>query len=336
MKSSLKLGSLVLKSNIILAPLESVSDVGFRQLCHQQGAALTFTEMIRGRGVAKNNKATLDLMDTFDPLTPTGIQLLVTSGAQLQLALKKIEDLAATTRPHFKNIQVVDLNFGCPSRDIVNVGAGPAMLKRTSKMREIFTTLVAWKQTTTLPNIKAVGAKIRLGLNAIEQEQQKVHLQVAELANQAGMDYLTVHARHGAQRSRDPASWDAIREVKQVAQMPIIGNGDVWSAADLQRLLASTGCDGVMVARAAIASPWVFRALGGKQQGSLPSLVELAAAEKDYADWAGRSHTKSKYSAFHSENFARLRRLAQETSLSEGEADKQLQELALPKNRHLQ
>src|SRR3954467_15078796 len=127
---SLTLGRLVLQSRVLLSPMESVSDAGFRRLCFEHGAAITWTEMIRARGVLKNNKSTLDLIDTHDPSTLTGLQLMVGNERELLACLQRLEELAASTHPHFRNIQALDLNFGCPSPDVVRIGAGPALLKR--------------------------------------------------------------------------------------------------------------------------------------------------------------------------------------------------------------
>ena len=193
----LTLGSLQLKSRAMLSPLESVSDVGFRKICFDLGSAFTWTEMVRAQSIIRNNASALDLMDTFDAHTPTGIQLLAKSPEELVRALKHIEHLASTTRPHYKNIQAVDLNFGCPSPNLISEGAGPALLKRKAKLTSIFQALALWKKDTTL-NVGAVGVKIRLGLNELEQKN-KVYMNVIEAANLARLDYVVVHARHAKQ-----------------------------------------------------------------------------------------------------------------------------------------
>ena len=117
-------GALEMQSAFLLAPMEAVSDVGFRALCFKNGAGFTWTEMIRARALGKNNRSTLELVDTFDSRTPTGIQLMVTSPQDLNDAVDVLEALAATTHPHFKNIAQIDLNFGCPSPDVIKIGAG--------------------------------------------------------------------------------------------------------------------------------------------------------------------------------------------------------------------
>jgi len=305
----LTIGTLALQSPYLLAPMEEVSDVGFRRLCYQNGAGITWTEMIRASGIVRKNKATLDLIDTHDPDTLTGIQLFAVNERELAVALYNLEKFAVTTHPHFMNIRAIDLNFGCPSPDIIRIGAGPALIKRVNKMNAMFDKLAHWRKTTTLP-IEAIGAKIRLGLNQQEQDY-KVYLRLVEPACRH-LDYLVVHARHAKQKSSDPPSWNAIKEIKEVAMqqsrvIPIIGNGNVFGAMDAQRMFEQTACDGVMIARAAIENPWVFRELTGRGSAA-QTLDEINSAEKEYLDYATRFSVKQKYVEFHKQNFELMRR----------------------------
>jgi tRNA-dihydrouridine synthase len=309
-------GALALPSPFLLSPMEGVSDVGFRALCWKNGAGLVYTEMIRARGVVKRNKSTLDLIDTFDSKPLTGLQLLVTKPDELTQAIGVIAELMGTTHPHFKNIVTLDLNFGCPSPDVVQIGAGPALLKRRAKLRAIFEALAHVKKSGALPQLKSVSAKIRLGLNQQEQDH-KVYLPVVEMANDT-LDHLVVHARHAKQRSRDLPTWSAIGEAKAAAKIPIVGNGDVRTRADAERMQKETGCDGFMIARAAIRDPWVFRSFVGESAGAAGA--EIDAAEVAYKETALRFHTKEKFTQFHAENFARIR--------AGGDA-------AIPKNAHI-
>ena len=299
----MKLGRLELATPFILSPLESVSDAAFRRLCWSLGAGLTWTEMIRARGIVRNNKSTLELIDCFDADVPTGLQLMVVNETELAAALEAIERLGRSSHPHFQNLVAVDLNFGCPSPEVIKVGAGPALLKRRNKLEAIFQVLRGWKDRTTLP-IGAVTAKIRLGLNRAEMDQ-KVYLPIVELANQY-LDGLTVHARHAREESTTPAHWEAIAEVKRAARVPIIGNGDVTSVEAAQRLLRETGCDAVMVARGAIRSPWIFRELTGKGAGQ-PTLSELDEAEARWMERATALGSKPKFFEWHTEGFRRMR-----------------------------
>lgn len=329
--TSLTIGSLRLQSRFILAPMEGVSDIGFRRLCYAQGAGLTWTEMVRASGIIRKNKATLDLIDTYDISTPTGVQLFVVNERELLAALQTLELLAATTHPHFNNIIAVDLNFGCPSPDLIKIGAGPALMKRAVKMETIFKTLHEWKKTTKLP-IGAIGAKIRLGMNAQEQEY-KIYLRIIPAANKY-LDYLMVHARHAKQKSKDPVTWSAITEIKMQSTIPIIGNGDVFSALDAENMFSSTHCDGILIARGAITNPWIFRELREylernsldksqkenkekteerieekekiKEKTEKKFKKEIILAREEYFAIAKKYNTKEKYIAFHEENFKKL------------------------------
>jgi tRNA-dihydrouridine synthase len=251
------------------------------------------------------------------------VQLLVANERELLEALQKLEALAATTHPHLTNLRAVDLNFGCPSPEVIKVGAGPALLKRRGKLEAIFKTLRAWQQTTTLP-VGAVGAKIRLGLNRLEEDQQ-VYLPIVELAN-AHLDYLTIHARHARQESTETPRWSAIAEAKAKATVPILGNGDVVSRADFERLVRETGSDGAMIARGAIRSPWVFRGLNQTGSGSPESLEEIDACEGRYRELSARFGTKPKYLLWHAEGFERMRKRLR----GEREAGS-----AMPANEHM-
>ena len=186
--STLTLGDLQLKSDVILAPLERVSDVGFRRLCYQHGAALTWTEMVYASDLSRGKAASCDLIDTHDPETLTGVQLLVDRTTArdgwgvdcLNAALAALEEGAAGARPEWRHIRALDLNFGCPDPAVSARGAGPAQLRRRSKMRKLFEALAAWRRVTSLP-VGAVGAKIRLG-NTLREQQYQVYLPVAEAA----------------------------------------------------------------------------------------------------------------------------------------------------------
>src|SRR3989344_3982280 len=173
-----------------LSHMESVSDLGFRSLCYQHGASLTFTEMVPALALVLNNKSSLSLIDTYDPSIKTGLQLLVSNPEVLRKALKIIREGIETKDGRFSNLSVIDLNFGCPSPDIINSGNGPALLKRTARMKELLTLL---KTESPVP----CGIKIRLGLND-KEKQQKVYLRVIDIANDVGLNYVTIHAKTAA------------------------------------------------------------------------------------------------------------------------------------------
>lgn len=299
---TLAFGPLRLKNPYLLAPMESVSDVGFRRLCFSLGASLTFTEMVRGVSFVRENHATLDLVDTYDAETVTGVQFLTKGPDELQKTLMKFFELRAKPEfAHFRNIKAIDLNFGCPSPELIRIGIGPAMVKRTAKMEVIFKALKEGVQRCD--DSIAVGAKIRLGLNEREKEF-KVALRLAEAAN-SYLDFFVVHAKHAGQRGREPADWIALTEFREKITIPLIGNGGALDAANATRMLTETKVDGVMVARGAIQNPWMFRALADKG-AELPTSDEVMAAWNAYKEFSTAQRTKQKYLDFHDENFRRL------------------------------
>ena len=342
-----KIGDLRLPSAIILSPLERVSDVGFRRLCWEQGAGLTWTEMVYASelvkpyggigGLAAARKLPRGgrgaaLIDTHDEDVLTGVQLLIDRTTAkdgygvdlLKASLEQLEEGAATDKPEWQNIRAIDLNFGCPAPAISRRGAGPAQLRKRSKMRALFEALSAWRKATPL-QIGAVGAKIRLG-NTLREQRFKVYLPVAEAAADS-LDYLVVHARHGEQRSREPPHWEAIAEVKQAvhgAPLRVIANGDVRTPADVVRVRALSGCDGVMVGRAAMRNPFCLRGLAdawddpaalaisapeGAASGASewPSLDELDRAFRLNEALSSGRPAAMRFRRFRHENFARIR-----------------------------
>jgi len=313
----MKLGKLKLQSHALLAPLERVSDVGFRSLCYQLGAGITWTEMVRASSIAKGIDSTLALIDTYDERTLTGIQLLASTPKELKAALQRVEAFAngadGSQHRHFSNIRAIDLNFGCPSPDVIKSGAGPALLKRRKRMKELFEVLAEFKQSTEASGsmqIGAVGCKVRLGLNEKEKKANVV-LPVIDCAAECGLDYVVVHARHAKQKSSDQPTWESIREAKEHVAgsgMAVIGNGNVFCRAEADQLMQLSGCDGVMMARGAILNPWEFRQFrtDGGLSGEWPTQAEVEEAQVAYDRLCSLYPGKNKYRSFHSINFARL------------------------------
>lgn len=295
---TLKIGPLTLPNPWLLAPLEEVSDIGFRHLCTTLGAGWSCTEMIRASGLVRKNKATLDLIDSYEPC---GLQLLTKGPKELELALKVFFTLRESTHSHFKNITFIDLNFGCPSPEVIRIGLGPAMLKRMAKMEATFKTL---KQVVKVydKNI-AVGAKLRLGLNQQEKDRNIVDRLIPAI-NQH-LDYIIIHAKHAGQRGSEKADWSALKELREKVTIPFIANGSGLDANSASELKETTKADAVLIARGAITNPWIFRALNekGSEQATLQ---EIENAKKEYLETSKKYHTKEKYVAFHKENFSRI------------------------------
>ncbi len=276
--------------------MEGVSDLGFRTLCSRRRAALTFTEMIRADGLVRGNKATTSLIDTFDPSVPTGIQLFVTKKEILKKTLGLIRKSIEENDGRFSNLSVIDLNFGCPSPEIIKIGGGPAMLKRVTKMQELLTIL---RSESPLP----CGIKMRLGLNE-QERKQKVYLRVVEIANNLGLDYLTVHPKVATDDSLAPLDLPALREMIDQSTVPIVGNGFVVDGPSAKRML-DLGCKAVMIARAAVGNPWIFTEIDHYlRTGKVVSFPkDYAAAWKEYQAVVEKYGTKEKYYQYHQRMF---------------------------------
>lgn len=223
-----------LHNPFILAPLEEVSGLPFRLLCRKYGAALAYTEMASSHGIQRDNPSTLRLLETCPEDKPLGMQLCGQSQEILLNAALKLQ----------KSCQLIDINMGCPSPNIVQQGAGSALLKRKNKIKEIIETL---SQNLSIP----VTAKIRLGFSKPEA------LEIARIIEKAGASAITIHARTAIAKSQGKAQWDLIKQVKQQSSIPIIGNGDVFTPEAAASLLQC--CDYVMLARGAIRNPRIFK-----------------------------------------------------------------------------
>jgi tRNA-dihydrouridine synthase B len=238
-----RIGDVLMDSPLVLAPLAGVSDSPFRRLAREQGAAAVYTEMVSSDGIVRGNQATLDYC-AFEPEErPIGVQLFGSEPATLAEAARVLGGLPPERRP-----DLLDINMGCPVRKVVNRCAGAALLQDVPRIAAIVEAMVA---ATPLP----VTAKIRLGWDG---DSRNV-VEVARTLESAGASAVAIHARTRAERFEGHAHWDMIGEAKAAVGIPVIGNGDVRSPEDAARMLRLTGCDGVMLGRAAFGDPWVFR-----------------------------------------------------------------------------
>jgi nifR3 family TIM-barrel protein len=228
---------------LFLAPMEVVNDVAFRFMCHKYGSSMQFTEMIGINAVARGNKAVINLAKTLDEEKPVAVQLFGTKTELIKESIKILEN----DYPEMIKPDMFDFNFGCSSENIVNQGAGAALLKRPGKVGEIIS---AMRSSTDLP----VSAKIRLGINA----KLPNYVKIAKIIEENGADMITVHGRYQSQGFLGKADLNAIKEVKQAVNIPVCGNGDVVDEFSAKKMLSETGCDYVMIGRAALGNPYIF------------------------------------------------------------------------------
>ncbi len=235
----IKIGKVELENQVILAPMAGVTDLPFRLLCKEQGAGLLSMEMVSAKAISFHNKNTESLMEIDKREHPIALQLFGSDPDLISEVAKSIED-----RP----FDILDINMGCPVPKVVNNGEGSALMKNPRLIGEIV-------EKTVRAIKKPVTVKIRKGF----QESCINAVEVAKIAQESGASAIAVHGRTREQYYHGTADWDIIRQVKQAVKIPVIGNGDVVSPETAKAMLEQTGCDAVMVGRAAKGNPWIFR-----------------------------------------------------------------------------
>jgi tRNA-dihydrouridine synthase B len=243
----MKIGDLQIAKPVFLAPMAGITDSVFRQLAREHGAGLVYTELISAEGLVHGGAKTFRLMDFEQKERPIGVQLF---GSRPE-ALARAAQLATEKRP-----DLIDLNFGCPSRKVVGKNGGAALLKDLTLIEKIVRAVVL---ATDLP----VTVKIRSGWD----ENSIVAPEVAALCASYGVAAVAVHARTRQQGFSGRADWDVIRQVKQSVEIPVIGNGDVRTPQDGRRMFRETGCDAIMVGRGALGNLWLFEGIADLLEG---------------------------------------------------------------------
>ncbi len=229
----------------ILAPMDGFSDSPYRRLARRFGSALSYTEFINARDVLNGHPHLHQRISYSKEERPLVLQIFDNNPADL---------LKAAIRLRQCDPDVIDINLGCSAKSVVGRGAGAGLLCQPEKVAQIFRSL---SQALDIP----VTAKIRLGWD----EHHRNHLEIARIIEDNGGKMVAVHGRTRAQDYHHRADWDAIAEVKQALSIPVIGNGDIHTAADINRLLKHTACDAVMIGRAAIGHPWIFERMERSQ-----------------------------------------------------------------------
>ena len=237
----IKIGNLNLESTAILAPMAGVTDRPFRTICRKMGASMVYTEFVSADGVIRKNNKTLDLVRFNEKERPIGVQIF---GDDPEVVAKSAQYIETVFKP-----DLIDINYGCPVPKVTNRGAGSAALKDLCLMEEITSAVV--DSVNEIP----VTVKMRAGWD----NDSIVSTIAGEKLEKIGVQAITLHPRTTKQMFTKNANWDLIKELKQAISIPVIGNGDVASIKDYIKLKETTNCDGVMIARAALGNPWIFR-----------------------------------------------------------------------------
>jgi nifR3 family TIM-barrel protein len=234
----MNIGGIEIKNNVCLAPMAGVTDLPFRLLCREQGCGLVYTEMVSAKAILYNNRNTGQLLQVEPGENPIAVQFFGSDPAIMADIAKRVAELP---------FDIIDVNMGCPVPKVVNNGEGSALMKNPVLVGRIVEAMANAVD-------KPVTVKIRKGFN----DGMVNAPEIAHVVQESGGACVAVHGRTREQYYSGNADWDIIRQVKERVTIPVIGNGDIRNAADVERMMAETGCDGVMVGRAARGNPWIF------------------------------------------------------------------------------
>ncbi|MDH4101402.1 MAG: tRNA dihydrouridine synthase DusB, partial [Nitrospirota bacterium] len=238
--SILKIGDVSLPNNLVLAPMAGITNLPFRIICRGLGAGLVVTELVSVEGLIRKGHGTLELLDTRPEERPVAVQIFGSNPVSMAESARILSDMGCW--------DFIDINMGCPVRKVLKSGSGSALLKDLNLAERVAEAVV---KASVVP----VTAKIRSGWSP----GRIVAPELAKRLEGVGVAAIAVHARTREQGFSGNADWSVIGRVKEAVGIPVIGNGDVKSAADARRMIDTTGCDGVMIGRAARGNPWIFR-----------------------------------------------------------------------------
>lgn len=236
-----KIGNIEIKNKVVFAPMAGISNISYRTIIKEMGAGLVYSEMISNMGIVYNNTKTLNLLKTEEFERPIAIQIFGSDEDSFVKAAKYVED---NIKP-----DIIDINMGCPVPKVaLRSQAGASLLKDPEKIFKIVSSIV--RNTTTPISVKIRSGWDKDNINAIL---------VAKKIEEAGASVICVHPRTRSQGYSGVSDWNIIKNVKASVKIPVIGNGDIKSAEDAERMLEETGCDAVMIGRGTLGNPWLIK-----------------------------------------------------------------------------
>jgi len=243
----LKIGNIELKNRLMLAPMAGVTSLPFRMIARSMGADLVFSEMVSAMGLTLNSEKTLVLLKSHPSERPLAVQIFGSRPYAMAKAACIADGLGA---------DIIDINMGCPVKKVTKTGAGAYLMRDQNTAQDI---VKAMRMACHLP----LTVKIRAGWSPDQQSA----CEMARMLEDCGADAITVHPRFATQGYSGKADWGLIARVKKSVRIPVIGNGDINSPSDALRMERETGCDGLMIGRAAVRNPWIFRQVLQMERG---------------------------------------------------------------------
>ena len=260
----MQIGNLLISNPVFLAPMAGITDHPFRIICRNLGAGVVYTEFVSANGIIRENMKTLEIMTFTDEERPIGIQLFGETPDIVGKSAKMVYDML---KP-----DIIDINYGCPVPKVTKRGAGSAALKDLCLMEDITRSVV--ESVSDIP----VTVKMRGGWD----NNNIISTEAGILMENIGVSAITLHPRTTQQQFSGQSNWNLIKELKNAVNIPVIGNGDILTVNDYSSMKEETGCDGIMIGRAALGNPWIFKSIqhaeSGKSEYSpmIPEKINLA------------------------------------------------------------
>lgn len=252
----LRIGKVAIENGLVMAPMAGITDISFRLIVKRYGAGLVFTEMVGSNGLVQGNKKTREYLISAPEERPLCVQIFGSRPDVMAEATRIVVEMGA---------DIVDINMGCPVKKVVKTGAGAGLLKDMELTKRV---IGAVRMVCPVP----LTIKIRAGYEA----NNPVFIEIGKMAQDMGVDAIFFHPRFATQGFSGRARWEFIRELKSRVMIPVIGNGDVFTPQDALKLKNETGCDGIMIGRGAVGSPWIFKQIIDIMNKKTPEIPTLS------------------------------------------------------------